>query len=321
MILSCLLLAVITLIGSTARAADIIEPPMASVPGGVFTMGRTGTNANKDYPREAPAHQVRVSAFQLSKYEVTVGQFRQFIEATRHRPASYCWKLAANDWSMDIDAGTWDSPAYAPSELHPVMCVSWLDAKAYVDWLAAQTGKAYRLPSEAEWEYAARAGGSGAWHFGDDERQLCRYGNIRDVTGRAAISKITGKPGREAPCDDGAAFTSIPGMYAPNAFGLYDMIGNVSEYVMDCEHPNYEGAPADGSAWTKDCPKPMKMRRGGSYSSHGDSMHAARNHASPDNASSIGEGFRIALDGSVPPAVSAATRRFEAALAAKRKVK
>jgi formylglycine-generating enzyme required for sulfatase activity len=264
--------------GAAWAADTVTEPPMASIPAGAFAMGSSTTNAAPPYPVEQPVHEVRIAAFQLAEYEVTVGQFRQFIKATGHKTESTCWRYAANEWGMENAKASWDAPAYQQGEYHPVMCVTWTDARAYTAWLAAQTGKPYRLPSESEWEYAARAGSPDEYHFGADETPICRYGNIRDTLGREAIGKLTGKPGKEAACSDGAEFTSIVGMYEPNAFGLCDMIGNVGEIVEDCEHQSYEGAPQDGSAWTTNCSSDMKMHRGGSFGARSGGASTVRGH-------------------------------------------
>ena len=122
--------------------------------------------------------------------------------------------------------------------------MSWQGATAYAQWLTAKTGHRYRLLSEAEWEYAARAGTQSKFFFGDDLSQICEYGNVPDITRQqrhpdwAAVA-----------CTDGYSETSPVGKFKPNAFGLYDMIGNVWEWVADCWHNGYDGAPVDGSAW------------------------------------------------------------------------
>ncbi len=298
---------------AAGKESPIIEPPIAAIPAGSFTMGRSATTNTAPQPLETPPHEVRIPAFQLAKYEVTVAQFRQFVEATGHKTEPTCWRFASNDWGIESVKGSWEAPAYPQDEYHPAFCVSWTDAKAYTAWLAAQTGKPYRLPSESEWEYAARAGSPHSYHFGPDETQICRYGNVRDTLGRAALGKITGKPGKEAACSDSVEFTSTVGMYEPNAFGLYDMIGNVGEIVEDCEHPNYDGAPADGSAWTANCRNEMKIHRGGSFASRGGAASTMRGHTGVVNASTM-EGFRIALSLPTPLVAPASATAFEAAL-------
>lgn len=314
---SLLALILLTHAGALMAAAKVnmvIEPPMAAIPAGAFAMGSETTTATDGYPVEQPVHQVRLAGFQLSKYEVTVKQYRQFVEATGYKGETQCWKVSGNEWGMELGAAAWNSPPYPQGDYHPVACVSWDDAKAYAAWLAAQTGKPYRLPSEAEWEYAARAGSAHSYHFGADAAQVCRYGNVRDTVGNAAIGKVTGKPGKDAGCTDFAGFTSVAGMYEPNGYGLYDMVGNVGEIVEDCEHQNYQGAPMDGSAWTTNCSKEMKMHRGGSFLSVMGGRSTARSHTGPDNASSF-EGFRLALSSSASPAPAASSVQFEAELA------
>ncbi len=299
-------------------APDLILPPMVSIPAGEFLMGsNTGpTGDGSMQPLETPVHSVRIKPFQLSAYEVTVGQFRQFVQATGHKTGTSCWKYTANDYG--VEPGTWDSAANAPSEFHPVMCVSWLDAKAYAAWLSKKTGSTYRLPSEAEWEYAGRAGSTGEYAFGNDVDKLCRHANLLDLTGKGVRERLTGRESKSLDCDDGAGTTSIVGMYLPNAFGLYDMTGNVGEFVEDCQHASYDGAPADGSAWTGNCKQlgggDMVIHRGGNYGNRAIGARIAmRGHAGMDNYSSLGEGFRLAMDG--PAKSGSAKSRFDAELA------
>lgn len=309
-LLTCILL---SQAGAALAADKPIEPPMVAIPAGSFSMGSSTSNSAPPQPLDTPMREMRIPAFQMAKYEVTVGQFRQFVEATGHKAEATCWRFASNDWGIENVKGTWDAPAYPQGEHHPVMCVSWVDARAYTAWLAAQTGKPYRLPSEAEWEYAARAGSPHKYHFGVDESQVCRYGNVRDTLGREALGKITGKPGKEALCSDGSQFTSVVGMYQPNAFGLYDMIGNVGEIVEDCEHKTYDGAPSDGSAWTTNCSNTMKIHRGGNFGSRKGAESTMRGHTGDTNASTM-EGFRIALGVPGPVVYPASARAFEATL-------
>jgi len=297
-ILSSLVLGAVSGPLAAANGAPI-TPPMVTVKGGTFLMGSSANPRDGDHPVSEPAFVVSVKTFRLSKYETTVGQFRQFVEATGYQVSGDCWKLAANGWGTDAGPVAWDSPANAPTEYHPVMCVSWNDAQAYLAWLSQATGKHYRLPSEAEWEYAAHAGSKARYPFGDDPTAACKYGNVFDRSGKAVIERLTGKPREEIACDDHAELTTVVGMYRPNAFGLYDMLGNVGEFVEDCQHADYEGAPSDGTAWTADCQRlhgsTVVVHRGGSYMSGPvDASPTYRGHAGRDNRSSAGEGFRIA---------------------------
>jgi formylglycine-generating enzyme required for sulfatase activity len=179
------------------------------------------------------------------------------------------------------------------------MCVTWEDAKAYAKWLSEETNKAYRLPSEAEWEFAARAGESTDYYFGNDSSNLCEYGNILDISGSRALKRDYEVNKGGVVCDDGAEYTSAVGKYKLNAYCVYNMIGNVGEYTLDCEHCDYNSVPTDGSAWVDDCNKgnPMIIRRGGAYGSNPNTVRSAhRAHAGKTNPSSLGEGFRLVED-------------------------
>jgi formylglycine-generating enzyme required for sulfatase activity len=321
-----MLLGVTCASGPLSAATDpVIVPPMVTVPGGQFAMGSTANPTDANYPTSVPVHMVQVKTFRLSKYETTVKQFRQFVEATGYQTGSDCWKLAANDWGMEYGKLSWDSPVNAPTEYHPVMCVSWNDAHAYLEWLSKQTGKHYRLPSEAEWEYAARARSNTRYPFGDNPAELCKFANTFDQSGKAAITQLTGKTREAIPCDDHAELTTVVGMYKPNSFGLYDMLGNVSELVEDCQHLTYENAPKDSRAWTEGCAAfhgaTMAIHRGGNYNSGPvGASPTIRGHTGLDNRSSVGEGFRIAedMDGGTDQAAGAAQSltdgEFEAGL-------
>jgi formylglycine-generating enzyme required for sulfatase activity len=157
--------------------------------------------------------------------------------------------------------------------------VSWDDAKAYVTWLAKKTGKPYRLLSEAEWEYAARGRTSPGTYprfwFGNDEKEICRYGNSGTST-----------------CDDGYKYTSPAGHYAPNTFGLYDMAGNAWQWTADCYHDNYNGAPDNGSAWEPTPCNSRRIIRGGSWYNGPRDLRAARRFW--NSVESYDFGFRLA---------------------------
>ncbi len=276
--------------------AQIIEPLVVKIPSGSYMMGSDFQS------NEQPKHKVNINAFYISKYEVTVGEFAEFVKATGHQTNEKCWWWQKNhEFGFSPEERDWKTSSNAPSSFHPVMCVTWDDAQAYSRWLSKETGKSYRLPSEAEWEYAARAGSQQSYFYGDNSSELCAYGNVYDLSGYEAIKRDFSINKLASQCDDFAEYTSVIGMYQANAFGLFDTIGNVSEYVEDCEHFNYQAAPMDGSAWLSGCNKQrsMKIRRGGTYGAMSpakDNRSAARAHAGQTNASAIGEGFRLALD-------------------------
>lgn len=320
--------ATVALLSSMTLSAQVIEPPMVLLPAGEFTMG---SDIGKD--NERPKHNVTIQPFFAGKYEVTVAEFRQFVEATgfqrQGEGGDKCWNWDSKEYIKPVK-GNWDDAFNAPSEFHPVMCISVDQAKAYVDWLSKKTGKPYRLLSESEWEYAARANSQGKYFFGESETQLCEFGNVFDDSGKRALERDFGLKGnfKFAKCDDHSAYTSVVGMYKPNGFGLYDTIGNVGEMVMDCEHTDYQGAPADGTAWVNDCSlfrgeHKMQVTRGAGYGLMASPMRvrsANREHFGMGNGegSSIGLGFRVALDADKNKAYSTSplTLKFERALSA-----
>jgi formylglycine-generating enzyme required for sulfatase activity len=265
-------------------------PVMVVVPEGTFAMGSPADEKPRD-ANEGPQHQVRIGArFALGKFEVSVGQFAAFIADTGYATGDACdvWR----DGKFAERPGySWRNPGFAQSPAHPVACASWDDAKAYAAWLSRKTGKAYRLPSEAEWEYAARAGTTTRFHFGDDISDYCRYGNGAD---KAAAAGVPGADGWTVlPCSDGHPYTAPIGSFGPNAFGLYDTLGNVFEWVEDCWHDGYTGAPADGSAWTTgDCK--VRVQRGGAWGYPPDYLRTAVRGRQGQGYRYVNAGMRIA---------------------------
>ena len=160
------------------------------------------------------------------------------------------WKLGHVKWEMKRGA-SWRDPGFPQTDRDPVVCVSWDDAKAYIAWLTKKSGQPYRLPTEAEWEYVTRAGAAGARYWGDKIEQACKYENVADLS----FASVTGIDKSQVfPCTDGYAYTSPVGKFQPNAFGVYDTLGNVAQWTEDCANHTYVGAPADGSAWLSgDC--------------------------------------------------------------------
>lgn len=227
-------------------------PEMVVLPSGNFEMGsppdepgRSQTSWNPD--RESPVHPVSIRAFAIGKFEVTRSQFQAFITATRRQ--------------VSID-GKWAQPyRFNQDDTHPVVDVTWDEAKAYVAWLSLKTKHTYRLPSESEWEYAARAGTTSAQYWGSDLDEACIYENIADETAKQDPKEAERWKGHKrvtASCSDGFVFTSPVGSFKPNPFGLYDMLGNASEWVEDCAHlANYNNAPSDGSAWHTGASPPL----------------------------------------------------------------
>ncbi|MES2674192.1 MAG: formylglycine-generating enzyme family protein [Pseudomonadota bacterium] len=264
---------------------------MMTIPAGEFLMG------SDDHERSKPVHKVKVKTFNLGKYEVTNKEFRQFIDDTHYPVTETCIQMKDKNWFSELPRN-WENHTLRGSEFEPVVCIGWKAMQAYTDWLAQKTGKKYRLPSEAEWEYAARAGSSTKYAFGDDETQACRYANIGDRAQEAAFKRdYDGLDSKShtgvADCDDSAGYASIVGMYKPNAFGIYDTLGNVVELLQDCAHDNYLGAPNDGSAWIDGECKAHSMRP---TSWHWQGMGIASRGKLPDDFYGALEGFRVAED-------------------------
>ena len=151
---------------------------------------------------------------------MTCGQFATFVSETGYKVQPGCY--AHEGGRKFLPQLSWSNPGFEQNDQHPVTCVSWEDALAYVHWLRAKTGSPYRLPSEAEWEYAARGGSTARFSYGDDDATLCQYANGADQTAKAMFPDW-----RTAPCRDGNVYTAPTGTYMPNKFGLYDMHGNV----------------------------------------------------------------------------------------------
>jgi formylglycine-generating enzyme required for sulfatase activity len=256
-------------------------PALTIVPAGRFKQGSNHTDGNTA-AFERPPHWVLIGGpFAISTNAVTVDEFRPFIAATG-RDMRGC-DTYEDRWRIRPDA-SWESPGFVQTGSHPVTCVSWDDAKAYAGWLSRTTGHRYRLPSAAEWEYAARAGGEAVRPWNPDGSGACASANVADQ--RAARRY----PGWTAfPCDDGYVFTAPVGSFKANSFGLNDMLGNVFQWTDDCWHADYTGVPTDGSSRTYgDCTE--RELRGGSWFTAPDFVRASyRNHFGVNyRASSVG---------------------------------
>lgn len=251
-------------------------------------MGAPDGDAAAD-PSEQPRRTVTIDrGFLLGRTPVTRREFRAFVEQTGHETEPGCWTLTDTGWRTDVQTG-WHDPGFPQSDADPVACVSSEDAQAYITWLSTQSGKRYRLPSEAEWEYAARAGTAGRNFWGDDARETCRYANVNDLSGKNKVVKVA------EPCDDGHWFTSPVATFEPNAFGLHDMQGNVWEWVADCWRATYRGAPGDGSAVQAEGCRERVMRGGSWADTPGPVRITVRDRARP-TARRAFTGFRVARD-------------------------
>jgi formylglycine-generating enzyme required for sulfatase activity len=284
------------LITAAVEEEKPFEPEMVFVRGGTFNMGSPSSESGRS-DHEGPVHEVSVSDFCLGKYEVTVGQFRAFVEATgyktfaeRENRGAYVL-VDAKDWKTLSDA-SWRNPYFDQDERHPVTCLNWHDVNAYCKWLSRETGKTYRLPTEAEREYACRAGTTTAYYWGTGDTDMHEYANGADQSAKRAWNPLWGVMSG----DDGFAHTAPVGSLKPNRFGLHDMSGNVWEWCADLyKEDYYQSSP-------KTDPKgPSEAEgyvfRGGSWISNPHAIRSAiRTWEPPELGNNHDVGCRVARD-------------------------
>ena len=275
-------------------------PPVVVIPTGTFLMG-SAAGESGHRPAEEPQREVKIDAgFALARDEISVGEFRAFVD-----DASYLTDAEKSGDSniYDEESGrmidrkgvSWrnDYLGGAADDDLPVIHVSWNDANAYVQWLGERTGKKYRLPSEAEFEYALRAGSTARYPWGDGNpaRGTDNFTGEGDRSPRLNRSWAKGFKHYE----DGYWGPAPLGKFHANAFGLFDMNGNVSEWVADCWHDNYTRAPSDSKAWINPgCAE--RVVRGGSWGSAPDQVRSAFRLAAPVDTRSARVGIRVARD-------------------------
>ncbi len=214
-------------------------PEMVVVPAGNFKMGSPENEPGR-YEPEGPQRSVTIRQLAVGKFDVTLGQWAAFAKATNRPTTGGCaWSGlpdSVKPWELN-PAASWDHLGFVQNDDHPVVCVTWYDAQDYVKWLSEKTGSKYRLLTEAEWEYAARAGTTTPYPWGSGiSHENANYGKDTCCGGLAS--------GR-----DQWEYTSPAGSFPPNNFGLYDMPGNVLQYVEDCLSSTYSNLPTDGSAY------------------------------------------------------------------------
>jgi formylglycine-generating enzyme required for sulfatase activity len=246
---------------------------------------------------EHPQHRVRITKpFYLGAYHVMRGQFRQFVKDTGYKTdaekgansGAYGWNPDKKKFEFNKKY-SWRNTGFEQTDEHPVVNVSWNDAVAFCKWLSRKEGKTYRLPTEAEWEYACRAGTTTRYYSGDDPETLARAGNVADAT--AKVKFPDWKETIEA--SDGYVFTSPVGSFQPNAFGLYDMHGNAWQWCMDWYGKKYYAkSPADDPIGPDS--GDSRVVRGGSWNSRPNFARSSiRAGNSPDNRN-FDAGFRVA---------------------------
>jgi len=203
-------------------------PEMVEIPGGSFLMG-SSTNRGDRKDEDGPQQEVTVGRFALGRYEVTRREFAAFANEVGFEGGG-CWYWDGNEWNQELSKN-WQEPGFQQYENDPVVCVNWEDARRYTDWLTRKAGHEYRLPSEAEWEYAAREGASTIRVWSDSSTSVCGLANVGDLALREAYPAILW-PVYE--CNDRFVHTAPVGSFQSSVFGLHDMLGNAWEWTEDC---------------------------------------------------------------------------------------
>lgn len=263
---------------------------MVEIPPGSFLMGFDGGEQGRP---EGPVRPVQIrSRFALARTETTVAQFRAFIEATGFQPQQACRTLVAGQWENST-VFDWTNPGetIAYGDHQPVVCVSWRDAVAYAGWLSKISGLSYRLPSEAEWEYAARGGSDGIYFWGDDPAPGCNYANLYDQSSAPTM----GFSWAGAPCRDGFETLAPVAQFAANPFGLYDMLGNVWEWTADCyiaPYPPTDDPQQPVASQSDGCDR--RSVRGGGWITRPDRQRLTFRGRDPEHVRMSYFGFRVA---------------------------
>jgi len=228
------------------------------------------------------------NAVGVGKYEVTRAQYARFVRESGHVASGGCFGWNGSRYERGASRD-WRNPGFAQTDRDPVVCVNWSDAKAYTGWLAKKTGKPYRLPTEAEWEYAARAGDRSSRPWSDDA-DACPYANVADAAARRDVPGTASWIFHE--CNDRHAHTAPVGRYPPNAFGLYDMLGNAWEWTEDCPIEENAGTSAADREQPNGACAQRVLRGGGWVDSAVFVRYNFRFFISPDNRDFYA-GFRV----------------------------
>jgi formylglycine-generating enzyme required for sulfatase activity len=273
--------------GESFRDLDI-GPEMVVIPAGRFLMGSPETEPERESWQkgtESPQHEVIIpAALAVCKYAIMRGEFAAFVSATGHRTDGGAYVWTGSEWKLD-PGKSWRDPGFEQTDNHPVVCLNWDDAQAYVTWLSEKTGKAYRLLSEAEWEYACRAGPDTPFWWGSSiSPSQANYDGNFTYAGGGSKGEYRGKT---VPVDQ----------FQPNPWGLYQMHGNVWEWCADCWNDSYKDKPASlkatGGPWTTGgCDR--RVLRGGSWSNLPQYRRSALRNWLNSSIRILDIGFRVA---------------------------
>jgi formylglycine-generating enzyme required for sulfatase activity len=303
-----------------AVSANSIGMKLVTVPAGEFRMGGEESlddalkfysyTAPKWLAREYPQHRIRITrSFDMGQHEVTLGQFQAFVEATNYkleveRAGKPAWGFDQTGKLVEATSFRPAAPGWEIGKDHPVVFVSWNDAVAFTDWLSRKEQRVYRLPTEAEWEYACRAGSNGRYHFGNDPEDLVLYGNVADQDRRdgrdetiEGYDKDGNKTDSKLPYPflsgrDGYKWTAPVGRFRANAFGLHDMHGNAWEWTADRYDQNYFGvSPVDNPQGPT--AGNYRVLRGGGFNNTPVAQRCAYRVEADQSGTQYGVGFRV----------------------------
>lgn len=271
-----------------------VKLELVLIPKGKFQMGSPQAEANRSTDEEQ--HEVEITRdFYLGKYTVTVGLFREFLrdtnsqsEAEKDREGSWGFNETTGKFEGRKPQYTWKNPGWMQSDEHPVVNVTWNDAAAFCNWLRTKEGRNYRLPTEAEWEYACRANTTTRYYSGDSEESLRGVANIAD----ASFKRKYAAASWAKEWDDGYPFTAPVGKFKPNAFGLYDMHGNVWQWCSDWYDKDYykksPGQDPQGPGAGVN-----RVIRGGSFFNNMSNCRSARRSRTAPSHRDYDDGFRV----------------------------
>ena len=267
-------------------ASELVQAPeMVRIDSGCYEMGsdRSEPGRGEDEAR----HSACVEGFFIARFEVTRGQYAAFVDETGRDDPGDCYVYRDSRWAP-LRGRSWRDPGFVQTEEHPVACVSRDDAMAYAEWLSERLGQRYRLPTEAEWEYAARGGTHSSRHWGDDSAQACRFANAGD---RSLHRYFTGWTWTIHACNDGFVHTAPVGSFRENRYGLFDIMGNVWEWTCSPYDEGFRGAEYRCAADAG-----RAVARGGSWSNSPRWVRSAGRFASRSDVRFDLVGFRLAHD-------------------------
>jgi len=284
-------------------------PEIVAVPAGEFLMGAEIEEPRRlGLPefwatREQPTHRVLIRRpFALGKYEVTRHEFARFVAASGYAPAPGCWHFVGTEWLFD-ESRSWSDAKIGETDDHPVTCINWHDAVAYLEWLSEETSQRYRLASEAEWEYAVRAGTTTAYWFGDDPGEICKFVNLGDLDtqdlfrwDKTQIKYDKMSDWKGQPCRDGFATLAPVRATIANPFGVHGMLGNANEWVADCWNDDHRSAEADQTARLTGVDCGLRVMRGQGWTAVAASTRAAFRLKMNATDRRFTFGFRVARD-------------------------